>query len=206
MSNFLWPHGLQYSRLPCPSLSPRVCSNSCLLSQWCHPTISSSVVPFSSCLQSFPASGSFPMSQLFASGGQSIAASASVLSMNIQSWSPWGSTGLISLLSKGLARVFSSSKVSICWHSAFFMFQLSHLYLITGLKVQSKGAGKALVPLQAFLASFQPSGGCWGSLIFLGLCYITLISDSVFTWPVWSLCLCTQSPSLFSYKCPLHWI
>ena len=81
--NSLWPHGLQHTRLPCPSSSPRLCSNSCPLSRWCHPTISSPVVPFS-CLQSFPASGSFPMSQFFASGGQSIGASASVLLMNSQ--------------------------------------------------------------------------------------------------------------------------
>ena len=99
----LQPHGLQHARLPCPSPSPGACSNSCPLSQWCHPTISSSVVPFSSCLQSFPASGSFPMSWLFASGGQSIGAlaSASVLPVNIPDWFPLGLTGLISLLSKG---------------------------------------------------------------------------------------------------------
>ena len=89
MSNSLWPHGLQHASLPCPSQSPRVCSNSCPLHQWCHPTISSSIIPFS-CPQSFPASGSFAMSQLFASGGQSIQcfASAPVLSMNIQGWFP----------------------------------------------------------------------------------------------------------------------
>ena len=97
MSDSLWPHGLQHARLPCPSPTPRACSNSCPLSQWCHPTISSSVVPFSSCLQSFPASGSFPMSQLFSSGGQSIGASAaSVLPMNIQAWFPLELNGLIS--------------------------------------------------------------------------------------------------------------
>ena len=101
-------HGLQHARLFCPSLSPGVCSNSCPLSQWCHPTISSSVIPFSSCTQSFPASGSFPMSQLFTSGSQSIGASASVLPVNIQGWFPLGLTGLISLLSKGLSRVFST--------------------------------------------------------------------------------------------------
>ena len=84
----LWPHGLQHARLPCLSLSPRVCSNSCPLSQWCHPTISSSVVPFSSCPQPFPASGSYPMSRLFTSGGRSIGASASVLTMTIQGWLP----------------------------------------------------------------------------------------------------------------------
>ena len=94
-----------------PSGSPGVCSNSCPLSQWCHPTISSSVVPFSSCPQSFPASGSFPVSQTFASGGQSIGASASVLPMNSQGWFPLGLTGLISLLSKGLSRVFFSTTI-----------------------------------------------------------------------------------------------
>ena len=113
LSDSLRPHGLQHIRLPCPSLSPGVCSNSCPLSQWCHPTISSSVACFSSCLQSFPASGSFPMSQLFTSGGQSIgvSASASVLPMNIQGWFPIELTGLISLQSKGLSRVFSNTTV-----------------------------------------------------------------------------------------------
>ena len=88
VSNSLWDHGLQHSRLPCPSPTPGACSNSYALSQWCHPTILSSVVTFSSCLQSFPSSGSFPMSQLFASGGQNIEASASVLPMNIKDWFP----------------------------------------------------------------------------------------------------------------------
>ena len=94
----LWPHGLQHARLPCPSPTPRACSDSCLSSRWCHPTISSSVVPFSSCLQSFPASRSFPMSQFFTSGGQSIgvSASASVLPVNIQDWFPLRLTGWIS--------------------------------------------------------------------------------------------------------------
>ena len=109
----LWPHGLQHTRPPCPSPTPGVFSNSCPLSWWCHTTISSSVIPFSSCLQSFPASGSFPMSQFFASGGQSIggSASASVLPMNIQDWFPLGWTGWISLVSKGLSRVFSNTTV-----------------------------------------------------------------------------------------------
>ena len=108
MSNILRPHGLQQARLPCPSPSPRAYSNSCPLSQWCHPTASSSVVPFSSSLQSFPASESFQMSQLFTSGGQSIGASAkiSVIPMGIQGWSPLGLADLISLQSKGLSRVF----------------------------------------------------------------------------------------------------
>ena len=109
----LWPHGLQHASLPCLSLSPRVYSDSRPSSQWCHPTITSSVTPFSSCLQSFPASGSFQVSQLFSSGGQSIgaSASASVLPMTIQGWFPVGLTGLISLQSKALSRVFSSTKI-----------------------------------------------------------------------------------------------
>ena len=109
----LWPHELQYARLPCPSPTPRVYSNSCPLSQWCHPTISSSVVPFSSCLQSFPASGSFQMSLFFTSGSQSIgvSASTSILLMNTQDWSPLGWTGLISLQSKELSRVFFNTTV-----------------------------------------------------------------------------------------------
>ena len=107
MSESLWPHGPQHSRPPCPSPTPGVYSDSCPLSRWCHPTISSSVVPFSSCLQSFPASGSFPMSRLFTSGGQSIGVSAatSILPVNIQDWSPLGWTYWISLQSKGLSRV-----------------------------------------------------------------------------------------------------
>ena len=111
VSNSLQPHGLQHARFPCPSPTPGVYSNSCLLSQWCHPNISSSVIPFSSWLQSFPASGSFPMSQLFASGGQSIGVSASVLPRNIQEWLPLGLTGWIPLQSKGLSRFFSNTTV-----------------------------------------------------------------------------------------------
>ena len=120
--------------LSCPSPTPRACSNSSPSSQWCYPTSSSFVVPFSSCLQSFPASGSFPMNQSFSSGGQSIGASvsASVLPMNIQDWFPLGWTGWISLQSKGLSRVFfqhHSSKASILQNPAFFMVQLSHPYM-----------------------------------------------------------------------------
>ena len=113
MSGSLRPHGLQHVRLPCASLSPRVCSDSYPLSRWWHPTISSSALPLSSCPQSFSASGSFPMSQFFTSGGQSIgvSASASVLPMDIQDWFPLGLTGLISLLSTGLSRVFFDTKV-----------------------------------------------------------------------------------------------
>ena len=107
MSDSLRPHGLHHVRPPCPSQSPKVCSNSCPLSQWCQPTISSSVVPFSFCPQSFPASGSFPVSWLFTSGGQSTGASASVLPMNNQGLFPLGLTDLISLMSKGLLESFS---------------------------------------------------------------------------------------------------
>ena len=111
MSDSLWPHRLQHARLPCPSPTLRACSNSCPLS--CHPTISSTVIPLSSCLQSFPASGSFPMSQFFTSGGQSIgvSASASLLPMNILDWFPLGLTGFISLQSKELSRVFPNTIV-----------------------------------------------------------------------------------------------
>ena len=124
MSNSSRPHGLQHTRLPCPSPPSRACSNSCPSSQWCHPTISPSVVPLSSCFQSFPASGSFPMSQLFTSGGQSIgvSASTSVLPMNTQDWSPSEWTGWISLQSKGLSRVFSNTTVQ---NRQFFHAQLS---------------------------------------------------------------------------------
>ena len=124
VSGSLQPRGLQHVRPPCPSPSPGACSNSCPLSRWCHPTISSSVIPFSSCVKSFPASGSFPMSQFLASGGQSIgvSASASVLPMNIQDWSPSRWTGWISLLSRGLSKVFSNTTVQM---HQFFSAQLS---------------------------------------------------------------------------------
>ena len=133
----LQPCRLQHPRLPCPSLTPTAYSNSCPSSRWCHPTISSSVIPFSSWLQSFPASGSFLMSQFFASDGQSVGASvsASILSMNIQDWFPLGWTDWISLQTKGLSRVFSNTAVqkqSILQHSAFFIVKLSHLYMTTG--------------------------------------------------------------------------
>ena len=124
MSNSLWPHDLKHTRPPCPSPTPGAYSNSCPWSRWCHPTISSSVIALSSHLQSFPASGSFPMSQFFTSGGQSIgvSASASVLPMNTQDWFPLGWTGWISLQSKELSRVFSSTTVQ---KPQFFGAQLS---------------------------------------------------------------------------------
>ena len=124
VSDSLQPHGLQHTGLPCPSPTPGVYSNTCPLSRWCRPTISSSVIPFSSCPHSFPASGFFQMSQFFTSGGQSIgvSASASVLPMNTQDWSPLGWTGWIALQSKGLSRVFSSTTVQ---KTQFFSTQLS---------------------------------------------------------------------------------
>ena len=123
ISDSLRPHGLQHTRLPCPSPTPRACSNSCPSCRWCHPTIASSVIPFSSRLQSFPASGSFPMSQLFTSGGQTIgvSASTSVLPMNIEDWFPLGWTGWMSLQSKGLSRLFSNTTVQ---KHQFFSTQL----------------------------------------------------------------------------------
>ena len=124
VSDSLRPHGLQQARLPCLSPTPRACSNSCPSSWWCHPAISYPVISFSSCLQSFPTSGSFPMSQIFTSGGQSIgvSASASVFPRNTQDWSPLGWTGCISLQSKGLSRVFSNTTVQ---KHQFFGTQLS---------------------------------------------------------------------------------
>ena len=124
VSDSLWPHELQHTRPPCPSPAPGVYPNPCPSSRWCRPTISSSIVPFSSCPQSFPTPGSFPMSQFFTSGGQTIgvSASTSVLPMNTQDWSPLGWTGWISLQSKGLSRVFSNTTVQ---KHQFFGVQLS---------------------------------------------------------------------------------
>ena len=143
LSDSLWPHRLQHARLPCPSPTPRACSNSYPLSQWCHPTISSSVIPFSSCLQSFPGSGSFLISQFFTSGGQSIGAlaSASVLLMNIQDCFPLGLTGWISLQFKGLSRVFFSTTVQ-----KHLFFLLRHT-----LKIYSKPRWLLLVFFSLFL-------------------------------------------------------
>ena len=134
MSNSLRPHGMQHTRPPCSSPTRGVDSNSCPLSWWCHTAISASVIPFSFLLQSFPASGSFQMSQIFTSGGQSIgvSASASVLPVNIQDQFPLGLTDLISLQFKGLSRVFSNTIALILQCSAFFIVQLSHPYMTTG--------------------------------------------------------------------------
>ena len=137
MSDSLQPYELQHTRHPCPSPAPGVYANPCPSSRWCHPAMSFSVVPFSSCLQSFLALGSFPVSQLFAWGGQSIGVSAllSVLPMNTQGWSPFGWTGWISLQSKGLNKSLlqhHSSEASVLRHSAFFTVQLSHPCMSTG--------------------------------------------------------------------------
>ena len=135
VSDSLWPHRLQHARLPCPSPTPGTCSNSYPLSQWCYPTISSPVVPFSSCLQSFPESGSFPMSQFFASDGQSIGVSVSVIPMNIQDWFPFRIHWFDLLLVQGTLKSLlphHSSKASILQCSAFFILQLSHPYMTTG--------------------------------------------------------------------------
>ena len=168
-SNSLWPHGLQHARLPCPSSVPGACSDSCPSSRWCHPTSSSSVIPFSSCLQSFSASGSFPVSQFFTSGGQTIGASASVLPMNIQDWSPSGWTGLISLKSKGLSRVFSNTTIQ---KHQFFGAQLSlwfnsHPYMTTGkimaLTIQTfvgKVMSLLLNILSRLVIAFLPRSKC----------------------------------------------
>ena len=138
MSDSLWPHELLHARLPCPSPTPEAFSNAFPLSQWCHPTISSSVIPFSACFQSCPASGSFPVSQFFASGGQSIGAlaSASVLPMNIQAGLIFFRIDWFDLLAvqgtlKSLLQ-HHSTKASILWHSAFFMVPLSHPYITSG--------------------------------------------------------------------------
>ena len=124
MSDSLQPHRLQHTRPPCPSPTSRACANSCPLSQWCHPTSSSTGIPFSSCLQSFPVSGLFPMSQFFASGGQNIGVSAPawVLSMSIQDWFPLRLTDLIFLLSKGLLRVFNTIVQSINSSALSFLY------------------------------------------------------------------------------------
>ena len=128
MSDSWWPHGLQHTGLLCPPLSPRISSNLCPLSWWCHQTIA----PFSSCPQSFPASGSFPVGRLSVSGGQNIGASASVLPMNFQGLSPLGLTGSISLLSRGLKSSPPQFEASVLWCPAFSMVQLSYLYMPTG--------------------------------------------------------------------------
>ena len=171
VSNSLQPHEPQHTRLPCPSPTARVYPNPCPLSRWCHPTISLSVVPFSSCPQSFPASGSFQMSQLFASGGQSTGVSASVfvLPMNIQDWLPLGWTGWISLQSKTLKSLLQhhSSKASILPHPAFFIVQYSNPHITTGKTIaltRRTFVGKAVsllfIILSRLVITFHPRTKC----------------------------------------------
>ena len=199
VSDFLRPQGLQHARLPCPSPgSPGVCSNSCPLSQRYHPTISSSVIPFSSRLQSFLASGSFPVSQFFALGGQSIGASAlaSHLPINIQDWFPLGLTGWISLQFKGLSNLLQhhSSKASVLWRSAFFMVQLLHPCMTTGKSHRTAFYTNADVLMHAILSlipegskTFESSPGtlCWAPLYWVnsqGLCEVAKVSKTA--WPL----------------------
>ena len=168
MSDSLQPHGLQHSRLPCPSPAPGAYSNSCASSWWCHPTISSSVIPFSFCLQSFSASGSFPMGQFFASGGQSIgvSASASVLPMNVQDWFPLGWTGWISLQSKGLSRVFSNTTVQNVNSSALSLlygptYSHIHIWLLVFLILFQESSLKSFRVTNSQELIFQSSSKFW---------------------------------------------
>ena len=169
MSNSLQPHEPQHTRPPCPSTTTRVHPNPCPLSRLCHPTNSSSVIPFFSCPQSFPASGSFPMSQLFACGGHGVSASTSVPPMNTQDWSPLGWTGWISLQSKGLKRIFSNNAVQK--HQFFCaqlsIVQLSHPYMTTGKTIvltRWTFVGKVMSLLFNILSrlviTFLPSSRC----------------------------------------------
>ena len=172
MSDSLRPHESQHTRPPCPSPTPGLHPNSCVSSRWRHPAISSSVTPVSSCPQSFSESGSFSMSQLFASGDQSIGAlaSASVFSMSIQGWFPIGLTGLIALLPKGLSTVFSSTTVwkhQFFGSQPFFMVQLSHPYMTTGKTIAliiwtfvSKVMSLLFNMLSRFVIAFLPRSKC----------------------------------------------
>ena len=184
MSDSLWTQELQHTRLLCPSLSPAVCSNSCPSSRWCHPTISSSLVPFSSCLQSFPASKSLPLSQLFASGGHSIrtVASESVFTTSIQDWFLLGFTDLSSLLTKGPSSLLQhhSLNTSIFWFTTFFILQISHPYWY----------------VKQFFLGFQFN--IFQYLRILGvipLCYFTAWSASLLHGHVLSTALSTQKHS-----------
>ena len=205
MSDTLWPHGLQYVRPPCPSPTPGVYSNSCPSRRWCHPTISSSVIPFFSHLQSFPASGSLPVSRFFASGGQSIgvSASASVLPVNIQDRFPLRWTDWISLQSKGLSRVqHHSSKASVLWCSAFFIVRLSHLYMTTGKNIALARwtfVGKVMSVLFNMLSrlviTFLPRSKC------LLISWLQLPSSVILEPPQNKACHCFHCfPHLFTMK------
>ena len=204
MFNSLWPHGLQHARPPYPSSTLGACSNSRPLSQWCHPTISSSVVPFSSCLQSFPASGSFPVSLLFTSASHciGISASASLLPMNIQDWFPLESTGWVSLQStlKSLLQ-HHSSKASILWHSGFFTAQLSHPYLTIGKTMAltkwifvSKVMALVFNTLSRFAIAFLPRSK------HLLISWLQSPSAVILEPPKWSLTLFPLFPHLYAMK------
>ena len=166
MSDSLRPHGVQHARLPCPSQFPIVCSNSCPLSQWCHVIISSSIVPFSSCLQFFPASGSFPNSHFLVSGGQSIGVSASVLPMKIQGWFPLGLTALISLLYKRFSRVFSNTtarknqlfgaQLSLWSNSHIHSWLLKKTTALPRCTFASKAMSLIFNTLSSFVIAFLP--------------------------------------------------
>ena len=170
MSNSLWPHGLQHARPPCPSPTPRAYSDTCPLSWWCHPAISSSVVPFSSCFQFFPASGSFPVSQFCASGGPSIKASdlASVFSMNIQDYFPLDWFDLLAVEETLRSLLWHhSSKTSVLWCSALFMVQFSNPYIMTGKTIAltihnfvSKVMSLLFNMLSGFVIAFLPRNKC----------------------------------------------
>ena len=183
VSDSLQPHELQHTRLPSPSLSPRACSNSCPLSRLCHPTISASVVSFSSCLQFFPATGGLfqRISLHIRCPSIRTSASASVLPMNIQGWFPLGLTDLISLQSKGLSRVFSSTAVQRLWHSAYFIVQLSHPYMTSGKTIAltiwtfvGKVMSLLLNMLSRFVIAFFPRSKC---LSFNFMAAVTILSD-----------------------------
>ena len=167
VSNSLWPHGLQHARLPCLSSTPGACSDSCLLSWWCHPTISSSVVPSPPAFN-LPASGSFPMSQFFTSGGQSIgvSASASVLPVNIQDWFPLGLTSWISLQSKGLSRIFSNTTVQK--HQFFRSKEQASFNFMTAVTICSDFAAQ-----ENFGGKLNHGLWCWRVPWFPHLCCVT---------------------------------
>ena len=178
VSDSLWPHELQHTRPSCPSPNSRAYSNSCPSSRWCHPTISSCVIPFSSCLQFFPASGSFPMSQFWASGGQSIwvSASASVLPMNMQCWFPLGWTGWTSLQSKGLW-VFSNTTVQK--HQFFSMFK-NKIPSRWSRRPRTAGLQQSL----SLIPTTFPTSLCfnWANLLLSPVCSVLLPTTERDTW------------------------
>ena len=195
MSDSLWPQRLQHARPPCLSPIPEVYSNSCPLSQWCHPTISSSVVPSSSRLQSFPASGFFPRNQLFVWGGQRIgvSASVSVLPMNIQDWFPLGWTGWISLQSKGLSRVLSNTTVQKLQCSAFFIVLLSHPYMTTGKTLalsRRTFVGKVMLSTFEYAVYIGHNFSSKEQVSFNFMAAVTIFSD--FVTPQNKVCHCFQ--------------